>query len=170
MKFEVELTTPAGKRMHAVKLARSEKGYSVSINGHPVSADVVQVAPYVLSVLLGGQSFELHVTPAKDGILKLQYGPHEFSAEVDDPRAWKGRKHSAIEIEGQQQIVAPMPGKVVRVLAKAGDLVGAGQGLLVIEAMKMQNEIRSPKNGKVERMLAEEGQTVTAGKLLAVIE
>jgi len=169
MKFEVELTTPSGKKMHTVELARSEKGSSVSLDGHPVSADVQQVAPYVLSVLLGGQSFELHITPVENGTLKLQYGPHEFSAQVDDPRSWKGRKHSAIEIEGQQQIVAPMPGKVVRVLVKAGDVVEAGQGLLVIEAMKMQNEIRSPKGGKIERMLAEEGQTVTAGKLLAVV-
>ena len=169
MKFQVELTTSAGKQLHAVELARSEKGYSVSLNGHPVSADVVQIAPYVLSVLLGGQSFELHITPGENGVLKLQYGPHEFSAQVDDPRAWKGRKHSAIEMEGQQQIVAPMPGKVVRLLVKAGDAVEAGQGLLVIEAMKMQNEIRSPKNGKVERMLAQEGQTVTAGKLLAIV-
>jgi biotin carboxyl carrier protein len=169
MKFEVELTTPTGKSMHSVELARLEKGYAISLNGRPVAADVVQIAPYVFSVLLAGHSFELHIAPAENGILKLQYGPHEFSAEVDDPRAWKGRKHSTIEIEGQQQIVAPMPGKVVRLLVKAGDVVQAGQGLLVIEAMKMQNEIRSPKTGKVERMLAEEGQTVTAGKLLAVV-
>ncbi len=169
MKFEVELTTPSGKKMYTVELARSEKGYSVSLDGHPVSADVVQIAPYVLSVLLGAQSFELHVTPVENGTLTLQYGPHEFSAQVDDQRAWKGRKNSAVEMEGQQQIVSPMPGKVIRVLVEAGDVVEAGQGLLVIEAMKMQNEIRSPKNGKVERMLAEEGQTVTAGKLLAVV-
>lgn len=169
MKFEVELTIAAGKKPFAVELVRSENGISVSLDGHPVSADVVQVAPYVLSVLLGGQSFELHVTPAENGILKLQHGPHEFTAEVNDPRAWKGRKHSALEAEGQQQIVAPMAGKVIRLLVKAGDSVEAGQGLMVIEAMKMQNEIRSPKSGKVERVLAEEGQTVTAGKLLAVV-
>ena len=169
MKFEVELTTAAGKKPFAVELVRSENGISVSLDGQPLSADVAQVAPYVLSVLLGGQSFELHVMPAENGTLKLQHGPHEFTAEVNDPRAWKGRKHSALEAEGQQQIVAPMAGKVIRLLVKAGDSVEAGQGLMVIEAMKMQNEIRSPKSGKVERVLAEEGQTVTAGKLLAVV-
>jgi biotin carboxyl carrier protein len=62
-----------------------------------------------------------------------------------------------------------MPGKIVSVLAAQGQKIEAGQGLMVIEAMKMQNEIRSPKSGTVERLLAKEGQTVTAGEILAVI-
>jgi biotin carboxyl carrier protein len=63
-----------------------------------------------------------------------------------------------------------MPGKVVRVLVREGDSVEAGQGLLVVEAMKMQNEIRSPKNGKVEKLLAKEGLAVNAGDVLAWVE
>ncbi|PYT48715.1 MAG: hypothetical protein DMG44_13855 [Acidobacteria bacterium] len=63
-----------------------------------------------------------------------------------------------------------MPGKVVRLLVKAGDRVEAGQGLFVVEAMKMQNEIRSPKSGTVERVLAKEGQAVNAGEVLAWVE
>ena len=63
-----------------------------------------------------------------------------------------------------------MPGKVVRLLVKVGDHVEAGQGLLVVEAMKMQNEIRSPKTGTVERLLAQEGQPVNAGEILAWID
>ena len=62
-----------------------------------------------------------------------------------------------------------MPGKVIRVLVSAGDVVEAGQGLIVVEAMKMQNEIRSPKAGKIERVLAREGQAVSAGETLLVI-
>jgi biotin carboxyl carrier protein len=62
-----------------------------------------------------------------------------------------------------------MPGKVVRLLVQPGDKVQAGQGLLVVEAMKMQNEIRSPKSGTVERVLAQEGQPVNAGQVLAWI-
>ena len=62
-----------------------------------------------------------------------------------------------------------MPGKVVRVMVRAGEAVEAGQGLLVVEAMKMQNEIKSPKAGKIERIAAQEGQTVNAGEVLAVI-
>ena len=63
-----------------------------------------------------------------------------------------------------------MPGKIVRVLVEAGEKVEAGQGLLVVEAMKMQNEIRSPKSGTVERLLAKEGQPVNAGEVLAWID
>ncbi|HSB13592.1 MAG TPA: acetyl-CoA carboxylase biotin carboxyl carrier protein subunit, partial [Bryobacteraceae bacterium] len=65
---------------------------------------------------------------------------------------------------------APMPGKVVRVLAAEGDLVEAGQGLLVVEAMKMQNEVKAPKAGRVAALAAREGGTVAAGDVLAVIE
>jgi len=88
---------------------------------------------------------------------------------VLDPRAWRGKRGGVLEAEGRQQIIAPMPGKVVRLLVKAGDAVEAGQGLLVVEAMKMQNEIRAPKTGKVERILISEGQAVNAGDVLAVV-
>jgi biotin carboxyl carrier protein len=63
-----------------------------------------------------------------------------------------------------------MPGKVVRLLVQVGDKVEAGQGLLVVEAMKMQNEIRSPKGGTVERLQVKEGQPVNAGEVLAWVE
>jgi len=114
--------------------------------------------------------FEVHVAPGLDGRLKLQTGSHEFQAQVLDLRAWRGRRAGAAELEGRQQIVAPMPGKVIRLLVKAGDEVEAGQGLLVVEAMKMQNEIRSPKKGKVVRLEAAEGQAVNAGDALAWVD
>ncbi len=130
----------------------------------------VEVSPGVYSILLDGVSHEVRVAPAPDGSLILQTGHHEFKAEIADPRAWSGRRHGHVEAEGRQQIIAPMPGKVVRLLVKAGDEVKAGQGLLVVEAMKMQNEVRSPKTGKVERLLAKEGQPVNAGEVLAWID
>ncbi len=89
---------------------------------------------------------------------------------VADPRGWRGRRHGVLEAEGRQQIAAPMPGKVVRLLVQAGDAVEVGQGLLVVEAMKMQNEIRSPKNGRVEKLFAREGQAVNAGEILAWVD
>jgi biotin carboxyl carrier protein len=140
------------------------------LDGRPVAVDAVEIAPNILSLLLDGQSFEIRVTPSLEGQLKLQTGSQEFGAEIIDPRAWSGRRHGNVEAEGRQQIVAPMPGKVVRLLVKAGDHVEAGQGLLVVEAMKMQNEIRSPKSGTVERVLAKEGQPVNAGETLAWID
>ncbi|MGB7844601.1 MAG: biotin/lipoyl-containing protein [Candidatus Acidiferrum sp.] len=170
MKFEVHLSGVEGLKKRTVELQPKGGGYCVLIDGLAVSADVLMVAPNTISILLDSQSFEVHVTPSLDGKLKLQTGPHEFIAELQDPRAWRGRRQSALESEGRQQIVAPMPGKVIRLLVNVGDKVEGGQGLVVVEAMKMQNEIRSPKKGKVERLQAKVGQLVNAGDVLASVE
>jgi len=170
MKSEIQLTGASGKRKHVVEFNRKGNVCSVAIDGQALDADAVQIAPNVVSVMLGGQSFELHISRSVGGTLKLRCGAHEYTAEIIDPRAWRGRKHGAVEVEGRQEILAPMPGKVVRVLVAVGDAVEAGQGLLVVEAMKMQNEIRSPKSGKVERLLVKEGQAVNAGEVLAWVE
>ena len=170
MKFEVQLDGWSGKKSRIVELERNASGWRILLDGQPVDADAVEIAPYTLSILLNGQSHEIRVSPAPGGKLKLQTGTHEFTAEVIDPRAWSGRRHGHVEAEGRQPIVAPMPGKVVRLLVKAGEQVETGQGLLVVEAMKMQNEIRSPKSGTVERVLAKEGQAVNAGEVLAWVE
>jgi len=169
MKFEVQLNGSSGVHKYTVELEPAGSGYRVTLDGKVVQADAALLAPSTVSVLLNGQSFEVHVTPSLDGQLKLQSGPHEFTAELQDPRAWQGRRHGTLEAEGRQQILAPMPGKVVRLLVNPGDEVEAGQGLLVVEAMKMQNEIRSPKKGKVERLQVKEGQTVNAGEVLCVV-
>jgi biotin carboxyl carrier protein len=165
MKLEVRIS---GKTC-TVELQRDTNRWIISLDGQPIDADAVEIAPNIFSVLLGGQAHEIRVTPSPGSALNLQTGHREFTAEVVDPRAWRGRRQSAIEAEGRQQIVAPMPGKVIRLLAQVGDPVEAGQGLLVIEAMKMQNEIRSPKSGTLERLLAKEGQSVNAGETLAWI-
>jgi biotin carboxyl carrier protein len=169
MKFEVQLTGPSGKALRVVELEREGERWKITLDGKPVAADAVEIAPNTLSLLLEGQSYEIRVTPSPDGALKLQTGLQEFTAEVVDPRAWRGRRHGALEAEGRQQVLAPMPGKVVRVLVQAGDTVEAGQGLLVVEAMKMQNEIRSPKGGTVERLNVKEGQPVNAGEVLCIV-
>jgi biotin carboxyl carrier protein len=169
MRYEVQLASSNGEKKHVIELERDAAGWRVALDGQAVAVDAVEIAPNILSILLEGQSYEISVTPSPDGKLRLQNGAHEFTAEVVDPRAWSGRRHGSVETEGRQQVVAPMPGKVVRLLVKAGDLVEAGQGLLVVEAMKMQNEIRSPKSGTVERVLAREGQPVNAGEVLCVV-
>jgi biotin carboxyl carrier protein len=166
MKFDVQIS---GKT-RTVELERNADRWRISLEGQPIDADAIEIAPNIFSILLNGKSYEIRVTPSPDGTLTLQTGRHEFTAEVLDPRAWRGRRHGAVEAEGRQQIVAPMPGKVIRLLVQAGDTVEAGQGLLVVEAMKMQNEIRSPKRGTVERLLAQEGQPVNAGEVLAWID
>jgi len=169
VKYEVQLASLSEEKIRVIELERDGSGWRVILDGQPIAVDAVEIAPNTLSILLEGQSFEITVTPFPEGKLKLQTGGQDFTAEVINPRAWSGRRHGAVEAEGRQQILAPMPGKVVRLLVKEGDHVEAGQGLLVVEAMKMQNEIRSPKSGTVERILAKEGQPVNASELLCVI-
>ena len=166
MKFEVLINS----KQHIVELERDTNIWRVSLDGAPVDADVAEIAPNIFSVLLDGKSHEIRVTPNPSSTLTLQTGRNDFTAEVIDPRAWRGRRHGALEAQGRQQILAPMPGKIIRVLVQAGEKVQAGQGLLVVEAMKMQNEIRSPKSGTVERLLAKEGQPVNSGEVLAWID
>jgi biotin carboxyl carrier protein len=169
-KFEVHLAGPSGNKLRIVELERDANQWKITLDGEPLDASVVEIDPHTLSVLLEGQSFEVHIMQSPGGLLKLQTDLQEFTAEISDPRAWRRGRHGALELEGRQQIVAPMPGKVVRVLVQAGEKVEAGQGLFVVEAMKMQNEIRSPKTGTLERLQVKEGQPVNAGEILAWVE
>jgi len=166
MKFEVRIDG----RDRIVELNRDVDRWQISIDDRAVDADALEIAPGIFSILLNGKSYEVRVTPTPAGALTLQTAHHEFTAQIVDPRAWRGRRHGALEAEGRQQILAPMPGKIIRVLIQTGEKVEAGQGLLVVEAMKMQNEIRSPKSGTVERLLVKEGQPVNAGEVLAWID
>jgi biotin carboxyl carrier protein len=166
MKFDVKISD----KIRTIELQRNSDRWQVSLDGEALDADAVEIAPNVFSVLLDGESFEVRIAPTSQGRLTLQTRHHEFTAQVVNPRAWRGRRHGAVEAEGRQQILAPMPGKVVRLLVQVGDKVEAGQGLLVVEAMKMQNEVRSPKTGTVERLMAREGQPVNAGEVLAWID
>ena len=169
MKFEVLVSGASGKQRRVVELERNGSSWRVSLDGESIDADLIEIDPHTVSVLIEGRSYALQITQLPNSPLKLQTPLQEFTAEVADPRAWRSRRHGLLQAEGRQQIVAPMPGKVVRILVSVGDKVQAGQGLLVVEAMKMQNEIRSPKNGTVERLLAKEGQPVNAGEILCVV-
>jgi len=166
VKYEVLL---AG-RTRVVEFTEQNGAWKISLDGNALDANAVEVAPNIFSVLLNGDSHQIRIAPRPDGTLTLHTGLAEYHAEVTDPRSWRGRRHGAVEAEGRQQITAPMPGKVVRLLVKQGDRVEAGQGLLVVEAMKMQNEIRSPKSGKIEKLFAKEGQPVNAGEVLLWVE
>jgi biotin carboxyl carrier protein len=122
------------------------------------------LAPGSYSVLIGGRSY--HVVAA-GGMIRVNR--RAFQVEVFDPREMRGRKNAAAG-EGRQKIAAMMPGKVVRVLVEQGDTVEAGHGLVVVEAMKMQNEMKSPKAGRVIEVKTRPEATVAAGEVLMVIE
>jgi len=161
----VELLLPPGK---AAPLANAAAKANVTIDGLDLAFDAVQIAPGLYSVLLNGRSYEIRVEGASDSIV-LWAGGREFHTKSFDPRSLHRARTGSVELQGAQQVTAPMPGKIVRVLVAAGQSVKAGEGLLVVEAMKMQNEIRASKSGTIERLSAQEGQTVRAGEVLAVI-
>lgn len=117
------------------------------------------------SVLAGGQSFTAKLLANGE----VSVNGRVFHVEAFDPRSMRGRRGAAGS-EGRQNIVAPMPGRVIRVLIEAGQEVADGQGLIVVEAMKMQNEMKSPKAGRVVEVKTRGGATVGAGEILAVIE
>jgi biotin carboxyl carrier protein len=166
MKMKIEL----GGKAREVDLVRIDAGggWQCAIDGREFTADAVEIASGVFSILIGGEAFEARVE-ATAGALRVHIGGTEYVAAVHDPRRWRRGGGSAIESQGRQQVLAPMPGQIVRLLAKAGDAIEAGQGIVVVEAMKMQNEVKSPKTGSVERLLVAEGQTVNAGEVLATI-
>ena len=139
----------------------------VRINGEvtePIDADIVETEPNVFSVISAGVSYEVRVAGEE-----ITVGDALVRFEIEDPRQWK-RSTGAAASHGLASITAAMPGKIVRVLVAAGDEVAAGQGILVIEAMKMQNELKSPRAGRVTAIEVKPGDSVIAGTPLATIE
>jgi biotin carboxyl carrier protein len=131
-------------------------------------ADLEMPEPGVYSVLLEGRVYEARVEETTAGVVVVIDG-YRFEMEVRDPRRWN-RKDNIRGGVGIRTVAAPMPGKVVRLLVAAGDIVAAGQGLLVVEAMKMQNEMKAPRAGRVLSLSVKEGATVTPGQVLVTIE
>jgi biotin carboxyl carrier protein len=95
---------------------------------------------------------------------------HSYPIRIIDPKRLRSSESAGRHDHGSAEIVAPMPGKVVRVLVAEGEPVTAGSGILVVEAMKMQNELKTPKTGLVVSIRAQPGATVNAGDVLAVVE
>jgi biotin carboxyl carrier protein len=131
-------------------------------------ANVEMPEPCVYSVLLDGRVYDARVEETAAGLAIVIDG-YRFEMEVRDPRRWS-RKDASRGGDGVQTVVAPMPGKVVRVLVAPGDEVSASQGLLVVEAMKMQNEMKAARAGKILSVTVKEGATVAAGDVLVTIE
>ena len=141
--------------------------YSLGQQTGVVSA--IEVEPGTYSILIQGRSYEVRTGPLPEGQTWVDVAGRRQHFDLRDPR--NGRPGSgAASRGGQATLKAPMPGKVVRILVAEGDIVEAGQGLAVVEAMKMQNEMKAPRAGVVKSIKAREGATVTAGEALMVIE
>jgi biotin carboxyl carrier protein len=164
MKLDIEI---AGKQRKVESVQAGDKARWL-IDSQPIEADAVQVSPGIYSILLQGKSIEVRMEAAGTELQAITMG-RDYQVAIHDPRTWQRNRGRAVEAQGRQQLLAPMPGKIVQILVKTGDEVTAGQGLLVVEAMKMQNEIRAPKSGTIERLSVIEGQTVNAGQVVAVV-
>jgi biotin carboxyl carrier protein len=160
--------TVSGKP-HRLELEKLDSGWQCRLDGKEVHVDAVLPRRDVLSLLVDGRAFEVkREQTATD--LHLWVGSSRFAVELRDPRSLRSRKGSAEDGTGPRKIVAPMPGRVVRLLASEQSEVEAGQGIIVVEAMKMQNEIKSPKKGTVKKIVGAVGAAVNAGDVLAIVE
>jgi acetyl/propionyl-CoA carboxylase alpha subunit len=153
------------KRRVEVPPGAMEGALVCSVDGRAVSADVCLLEPGVMSLLIDGRQYRCVLDGDGVVINGLRYG-----FEVDDPRSLQGRRRAGSSAEGPRPVKAPMPGRVVRLLVSVDDQVGPGQGVVVIEAMKMQNELKSPKAGRVVRIGVGVGDTVGSGDVLIVVE
>jgi biotin carboxyl carrier protein len=155
---------------HAVEISPTGGKYRVAIDGKEMVVDAVHLKGHAVSLLAGTRSARCDIEPGKDGQLSVLVGDTVHPLELLDERRLRLRRAvGKFSMEGPQRVDAPMPGKVVRVLVKAGDEVTEGQGLVVVEAMKMENELKSPKAGKVTELHAVEGAAVESGAKLVVV-
>ena len=156
------------RKNYRLDLNRADGRWSYRLDGREVEVDAVLVRADVLSLRIGNQAYEVKCERVA-GEMHVWVGSACFTAEVRDPRSLRGRSRQADD-HGPRKLTAPMPGKIVCVLVMQGDEVEAGSGVLVMEAMKMQNEIKSPKKGTIQEILVSEGAAVNAGDVLAIVE
>ena len=159
--------------VHQVEVERQAGALHCKVDGKIVPADVFFPQRGMMSLLVDGRSYEIRVEDNAEGadVIVAHRGKNErLACQIRDPRALRGHKSAGASAEGPKKITAPMPGKVVRILATAGSQVELGQGVIVIEAMKMQNELKAPKSGRVAKILPNEGAAVNPGDTLAIIE
>jgi len=173
MRYDLRLHAGSKSADHRVEFSRVQDGTAQGqvpfrLDGEAAEAGCEETTPGVYSILLEGKSYEAHVSRQPgdaEGPYVVTVGLRHYLVEVRDPRR---RRHagSALEAEGPQEIASPMPGKIVKVLVAENQQVARGQGLLVVEAMKMQNELAAPRSGRVERIYVSEGTGVETGARL----
>lgn len=167
-----------GGKMHEVEAEliaetaadrKSELAYRVRLDGREIPVSCVPLTDSTLSLIVNGESFDVRCERIGEALHVALRGMI-YECNVSNPRSLRARKKTGIADSGEQKLTASMPGKVVRIIASVGDQIKAGQGILVIEAMKMQNEVRSPKDGHLKKLLVSQSANVVAGEVLAIIE
>jgi acetyl/propionyl-CoA carboxylase alpha subunit len=160
--YELEL----GGKSRVLEVKRTESGWSLRLDGREAWLNAERIDQNTLSILKDGESFAVRRLPNGGILVRGRY----YQVALRDRRSWRGRGRSGGGADGFEKLTATMPGKVVRLLAREGETISANQGIVVVEAMKMQNEIRSRKAGVLRRLLAEPGMNVNAGEVLAIVE
>ena len=164
-----------------VEIENEKREVEIVSNGLTLSARVddreytlesSEPEPNVFLLKNAGKIFEVYVSPnaGSNEPYKLRVGTNEFEALVIDPKRLRGKSTGDDQTSGRVEIKTAMPGKVVRILVSEGDAVQKGDGIIVVEAMKMQNEMKSPKDGIVSEIRVAVSDTVGAGEILIVIE
>jgi biotin carboxyl carrier protein len=171
MKLNAEID---GERL-ALDVRREGARVFAEVDGRLYELEAREPEPGVYLLLHAGRVFECRVGGAQDarsqGRMEITIGARTHGVALSDPKRLRGAAGAgAFGAGGRAEVVAPMPGKVVRVMVEQGAQVEAGAGLVVVEAMKMQNEMKSPKAGTVVELRAEVGATVNAGQVLVVVE
>ncbi|MBI5549003.1 MAG: biotin/lipoyl-binding protein [Deltaproteobacteria bacterium] len=154
-----------------VEVIETESGETqVAWRGRGWRVKASEVAQGSLSLLVGHRSYRVELEEA-GGLVHVQVGEVSERVVVVDERGHRMRRAARHRVlEGRQTVTAPMPGRVARLLVEVGEEVQEGQGLIVVEAMKMENELKSPKAGRVEEIAVEGGQTVEGGTRLVVVD
>lgn len=164
MKYEANID---GRHI-SIEIEERDGRITAKVGERAYDLQVVRPEPDAFLIFDGDRVLEARVWSVEPNLSRVEIGNRTFSASIIDR---KHRRASAErDDEGRRQLIAPMPGKVVRVLLNPGDEVKMGQGVVVVEAMKMQNEVKSPKAGRVIEIRVTEGATVNANQVLAIVE
>lgn len=159
------------EQTHRLEIHEDKHGLHVRLDNRDFPVDVLRVGPHLYSLLLDGRSYEIDVLEMEEASLVLVNG-QPFRVEIQRERELGGRsrRKKATAEASEQTVIAPMPGKVVTLLVKPGDVVRAGDGIVVVEAMKMENELKASVAGTVKEIRTEEGKAVNGGDVLVVLE
>ena len=168
----MKLQADVGEQRHQIELTRNGDNVGAVIDGKVYDVEVSQPEPNIYLIKKDSQIFEVYVAPADrpDEPVKVTVRGREIDVRLIDPKRLRGSGEAGEHADGLAEIKTAMPGKVVRILIGAGSTVQKGDGVLVVEAMKMQNELKAPKAGTVKDVRVTEGDTVSAGDVLASIE
>jgi len=167
----VELVVTVGGRTERVRVEREGERLRVQVGERSYLVDHAAVGPRHWSILAEGEQFEVAVLPRGAGRWWVSSHRGGVLAEVSDPLTYLASQGaSARGARRSEQVTAYMPGRVVSLLVAEGDTVQAGQGVLVLEAMKMQNEIQAEHEGTIKRVCVTAGQAVEGGDLLFELE